>query len=167
MSPSLIYMLIIYPIIYILPAYVANGAPVIFGGGKPADLGRQFRGKRIFGDHKTLRGTFSCLAAGIIIASIESAFIPKLLLVGVLLTAGTAIGDLLGSFIKRQMGMKEGHNLAFFDQYFFLFVALAVALPAGYYPEWYGILFILLLTGILHRLTNILAHRANIKSVPW
>ncbi len=167
MPHSLLYALIIYPIIYILPAYVANGTPVIFGGGKPVDLGKQFRGKRIFGDHKTLRGTFSCLAAGIIMASMESAFIPKLLLVGVLLTAGTAIGDLLGSFIKRQMGMKEGHNLAFFDQYFFLLVALAVALPAGYVPEWYGIIFILLLTGILHRLTNILAHKVKIKSVPW
>ncbi len=36
---------ILYSIFYILPAYVANGAPVIFGGGKPIDMNKKFRGK--------------------------------------------------------------------------------------------------------------------------
>ena len=42
---------------YIFPAYCANGAPVLFGGGKPIDLGKNFPdGRPIFGSHKTYRG---------------------------------------------------------------------------------------------------------------
>ena len=40
-----IYALFLYPIIYIFPAYAANGAPVLFGGGKPLDMKRKLMGK--------------------------------------------------------------------------------------------------------------------------
>lgn len=40
----------------IVPAYCTNGAPVIFGGGPPIDLGKSlFDGNRILGDNKTVR----------------------------------------------------------------------------------------------------------------
>ena len=54
-----LYTVIIYPIIFILPAYAANGAPVIFGCGIPIDLNKKFRGKPIFGKHKTIKGLIS------------------------------------------------------------------------------------------------------------
>ena len=38
-------MYFLYPIIYIFPAYAANGAPVLFGGGKPLDLGKKIKEK--------------------------------------------------------------------------------------------------------------------------
>lgn len=162
-----IYAIIIYPILYILPAYVANGAPVIFGGGKPLDLGRKFRGKRIFGDHKTIRGLLAGVASGIIIAGVESIFLPFMLLVGVALSLGTHIGDLFGSFVKRQLGMKEGEKLPVLDQYLFFVFALLVALPLGHLPTVWGIIFLVVLTGLLHVATNLGAYKLKLKSVPW
>ena len=42
---------------FIFPAYCANAAPVIFGGGKPMDFGKKFfDGKPFLGAHKTFRG---------------------------------------------------------------------------------------------------------------
>jgi len=43
---------------YIFPAYCANGAPVLFGGGRPIDGGKKLGdGKPIFGSHKTIRNS--------------------------------------------------------------------------------------------------------------
>ncbi|MCL5008319.1 MAG: CDP-2,3-bis-(O-geranylgeranyl)-sn-glycerol synthase [Candidatus Marsarchaeota archaeon] len=159
--------MILFPIIYIFPAYVANGAPVIFGGGTPIDMNRRFRGKPIFGKHKTIRGFVFGVASGIIIGALESVALPYMLAIGIALSFGTLFGDMLGSFIKRQMGFKEGKDVFLMDQYLFLVVAMLFALPLGHLPELYGIIFIILLTGVLHKLTNYIAHKAKLKEVPW
>lgn len=164
---SPLYSWIIYPVIYIFPAYVANGAPVIFGGGRPLDLGRKLFGKPIFGKHKTIRGTVLGILSGCLIGGIESAFIPYMLVVGILLSLGTHAGDLAGSFIKRRLGRKEGQSSVIMDQYMFLIFALLFALPAGHLPGILGILFLAILTGILHKSTNMVANKAKIKEVPW
>ncbi len=166
---SLLYQLILYPILYILPAYVANGAPVIFGRGKrrALDNGAKLWGKPIFGRHKTVRGLAGGIAAGVAVSAIESLFAPYMLVVGIALTLGTHAGDLLGSFAKRRIGAKEGARLFLLDQYSFLVLALLFALPFGHLPTAYGILFIIVLTGALHPLTNLAAHRLHIKEVPW
>jgi len=40
-----------------LPAYMANPTAVVFGGGTPVDMGKNWKdGRRIFGDGKTFRG---------------------------------------------------------------------------------------------------------------
>ena len=160
LQPTIFYSIVLYPLIFIFPAYVANGAPVIFGGGRPIS-------KRIFGSHKTIKGLVTGLFAGFIIAFIISQLISYLLITGILLTIGTHVGDLLGSFIKRRLKIKEGRKFAVFDQYLFLFFALLFALPFGKFPSPYGLLFIIVLTGLLHVLTNALAYKANVKKVPW
>ncbi len=164
---SLFYTLIIYPILFILPAWIANGTPVIFGGGMALDLGKKLSGKPILGKHKTIRGTVTGLTGGFIVAFIESIFLTNFLIVGIALSFGAIFGDLLGSFIKRQLNLKEGTNVLLMDQYLFFLFALIFALPFGMFPNLYGMLVIIVLTGILHRLTNILAHKAKIKQVPW
>ncbi len=162
-----LYLIFIYPLIYIWPAYVANGAPVILGGGKPLDFGRKFMGKPIFGSHKTIRGLFAGLAAGFIMAGLESIVFPYMLPIGILLSVGTMFGDLFGSFIKRRMGTGEGTKMLFLDQYPFVIFAMLFALPLGHTPSIPGIIFILLLTGALHVLTNHGAHKMKLKKVPW
>jgi CDP-2,3-bis-(O-geranylgeranyl)-sn-glycerol synthase len=164
---SILYAVFAYPLIYILPAYVANGAPVIFGGGKPLDFGKKLMGKRLFGDHKTIKGLLYGLASGFLLSLIISIFLPYMLVIGVLLTIGTHAGDLLSSFIKRRMNLKPGVNTPIMDQYLFFVVALIFAFPLGHMPSLYGILFLIILTGLLHRFTNILAHKAKLKDVPW
>ncbi len=169
MYADLLFALILYPLFFIFPAYCANGAPVLFGGGMPIDRGRKFRGKRIFGDHKTLKGLVAGISAGIIIGFVES-LVPGysfMLVVGAVQGVGAMSGDLVGSFIKRQRGLKEGSKGGLMDQYLFLIFALAISLPLGNFPDVLGILFIAVLTGLLHKFTNMVAHRWKIKEVPW
>jgi len=162
-----LYALLIYPIIYILPAYVANGAPVIFGGGRSIDFNKKLFGKRIFGSHKTIRGLVAGIASGIIVAAAESVFLPYMLEIGLLLAVGTHVGDLLNSFIKRQAGMKPGARAPLLDQYMFFVVAVLFALPMGHLPGVIGMLFLIALTGLLHKLTNVGANRIGLKKVSW
>jgi CDP-2,3-bis-(O-geranylgeranyl)-sn-glycerol synthase len=164
---SAILPTLISSITFILPAWVANGAPVVFGGGTPLDFGRKIGGKRIFGSHKTVRGLVAGIAAGFIVSALESAFVPGMLLTGVLLTLGTHAGDLLGSLVKRRAGKEEGSSWPIFDQYLFLLFALAFALPLGNLPGIPGLLLIVVLTGVLHKATNIIAHKVKMKNVPW
>ena len=164
------YDWIFYPIIYIFPAYAANALPVIFGGGKdPLDLKKKLSGKRVFGDHKTIRGTFSGLIGGIIVGYLESVVfgLSFIFAISVLLTVGAIFGDLLGSFIKRRMGWESGRSVPILDQYGFFVFALIFAFWLGNLPTWYGLVFIVVLTGILHVFTNIIAHKLKLKKVPW
>jgi len=164
---NLIYGLIIYPIIYIFAAYAANGAPVLFGGGRPLDFGKKISGKRIFGNNKTIRGTLSSLAVGAIVGLIEYPFLHYMLPIAILLTIGANIGDLFGSFIKRRLNIKSGASVPVLDQYGFFVFALIVALPLGHLPDIYGLLFLVVLTGVAHLLTNMGANKLKLKSVPW
>ncbi|MGC8628676.1 MAG: CDP-2,3-bis-(O-geranylgeranyl)-sn-glycerol synthase [Candidatus Micrarchaeia archaeon] len=167
MIAGLIYSVFVYPLIFILPAYVANGAPVIFGGGIPLDFGKKIRGKRIFGDHKTVRGLLAGILSGSIIAGIEAVFLPFMLVEGIAMSFGAHAGDLLGSFAKRQMGLKEGASVKFLDQYLFFFFALAFAYPFGNMPNASGLLFLVIITYLLHVSTNKVAYVLKLKKVPW
>ncbi|MDE1865617.1 MAG: CDP-2,3-bis-(O-geranylgeranyl)-sn-glycerol synthase [Candidatus Micrarchaeota archaeon] len=164
---SLLYNLILYPIIYIFPAYAANGAPILFGGGSPLDRKRKLGGKRILGDNKTLRGTVAALLIGILAGALESLAFPFMLKISIMLTVGAVFGDLLGSFIKRRLDYKSGRSFPIMDQFGFVVFALIFAFWLGNLPMWYGIAFIVVLTGILHPLTNIGAHLLKLKEVPW
>lgn len=163
-----IYNLIIYPIIYILPAYIANGAPVLFGSPPPLDLKRKIGGKRILGDGKTWKGTVSGISAGILTGIAEAHLgFPSMFVIGVALSFGALAGDILGSFLKRRFGVKPGRSTPILDQYGFYVVALIFAFQYGNLPTWYGLVFITVLTGILHPLANTVAHRLRLKKVPW
>ncbi len=165
---DLIYAIFLYPIIYIFPAYAANGAPVLFGGrGRPLDLGKKMFGKRIFGNNKTIIGTLSSLVVGVVVGLIEYPFLHYMLAIAVLLTIGANVGDLLGSFIKRRMDFNSGRRFPILDQYGFFFFALLFALPLAHLPDLYGLIFLVVLTGIAHVLTNIGANRLKLKKVPW
>ena len=109
------------------------------------------------------------MIAGIAAGAIEALFLPYMLLASVMLTIGANMGDLLGSFIKRRIGMKPGRSLPIMDQYGFFIFALIFAylLSYAHFPDVYGIIFLILLTGALHVLTNRGAHKLRLKEVPW
>ncbi|RLI43959.1 CDP-2,3-bis-(O-geranylgeranyl)-sn-glycerol synthase [Candidatus Bathyarchaeota archaeon] len=169
----MIVMEILKSLYYILPAYCANGAPVIFGGGKPLDFGKKFLdGKPIFGSHKTIRGFISGLAIGTFVGLIQWVFGASVgylkvdVPLGFALSLGAMTGDLLGSFIKRRLNLKPGASLPIIDQMSFVVVALAF----GYLiepPTPTEVIIILLLTGLLHLLTNKIAYHLRIKRTPW
>ena len=160
---------IIEAIILLIPAMVANASPVVFKGKTPIDRGATFiDGKRLLGDGKTVEG----FLAGLICGSLSS--IPLAALVGTEMLAtgpaaslGALIGDLLGSFIKRRIGLKRGAPAPLLDQLDFYVGAVVATTLLGY--SWS--LTILIVSGVivalLHMGSNYLAYRMGLKSVPW
>jgi CDP-2,3-bis-(O-geranylgeranyl)-sn-glycerol synthase len=63
--------LLIFSLLLMVPAYISNASMVITGGGRPIDGGKLFRdGRRILGDHKTVKGLRGPLYIGIPISFI-------------------------------------------------------------------------------------------------
>ena len=159
-------------LLYILPAYVANGAPVIFGGGKPLDFGKNFiDGKRIFGNNKTIRGFISGILSGTLIG----VFLLPLYKFNILqiyrafiLSIGAHFGDLFGSFVKRRLDIKSGESAPLLDQLGFLYFALLFAyLFCGDTISLIELFILTLITLILHPLTNLGAFLLTIKEKPY
>ena len=150
--------------IYIfLPAYLANATPVLLGGGGPLDGGRTWRdGEPLLGDHKTVRGTISGLAAGTLTGILQG--VP---LRGVLLAVGAIGGDLIVSFIKRRLKLKPGALLPLADQMDFIVFAVILLSIFQPLPGWDRIIAILVATLPIHYLTNVIAWLLKLKSNPW
>ncbi|MEM0372176.1 MAG: CDP-2,3-bis-(O-geranylgeranyl)-sn-glycerol synthase [Ignisphaera sp.] len=165
----------------ILPAYTANGAPIIaakimdtFGFKKhPIDGGKMFiDGRRIFGDNKTWEGFIAGIIVGVLTSIIQMFFEVSIslhslyLIRGIALGFGAMMGDLIGAFIKRRLGLKPGAPLPLIDQLSFLLVAIAVSLKF-IDITFKQFVYIVITTVILHITTNYLAYKLGLKNVPW
>jgi CDP-2,3-bis-(O-geranylgeranyl)-sn-glycerol synthase len=152
----------------IVPTYCANGAPVIFGGGRPIDLGRSLSdGERILGDNKTLRGFLGGLTIGALVGVFMAALFSKdLFLVSFLASLGALLGDLAGAFLKRRLKIKPGGPLPLVDQLDFVVGALILVFP--FHEITLGSAVIMLfLTPPIHLLTNVGAYCLGLKSTYW
>jgi len=152
----------------IVPIYCTNGAPVIFGGGRPVDFGKTLSdGERIFGDHKTVRGLGSGLIVGFIVALFESHLISTELFPAVILASvGALLGDMGGAFLKRRIKIKPGAPLPVVDQ--LDFVLGAVFLVSPFFRISSGTLVIMLsVTPPIHLLANFGAYALRLKSSYW
>lgn len=162
--------LIAWALWFILPAYVANATPVVLGGGKPIDSGKKFTdGRPIFGAGKTWRGFVSGIATGTMVGLVQGLITENLshyLLLGFLLALGALFGDLLGSFIKRRLGIKRGSATPGLDQLGFVVVALLLASLVAL-PSWEVILTILIITPPIHLATNFVGYKLGFKSRPY
>ncbi len=154
-------------LLFIGPSYVANAAPLLFGGGNPLDGGRNFiDGKRIFGSHKTVRGFFAGVIAGTIMGVAESLVDSNLLLGGFMIALGAVLGDLLGAFVKRRLNMKPGSPFPVLDQLDFVLGGLI--LGSLIFPmSWAAILLVVLATPPIHLGTNFGAYLLGIKKTYW
>ena len=166
--------LIIGAIEYILPAYVANAVPVVVSRiipfKHPVDFGRLWRdGRRILGDSKTIEGLIAGLIAGTLAGLLEAQVLGDkgAAARGVVLATGALLGDMLGSFIKRRLGKPPGSPAPLLDQLDFLFGALALGWAAGMAPPASYVPVLVLLTLVLHPLTNGIAYLPRLKRVPW
>lgn len=173
-----------------LPAYLPNNFAVVFSGKIPIDFGKSFKGKRIFGDGKTwsglIFGTFFAMLFGII-QMVFLLFFPifpsfgtfenlNFLIVLFCLSFGSLFGDLIKSFFKRRLGYERGEKLPVLDQYdfvigafLFLFIFQRDWFLLNFYYgyKWIGIIAILILTPILHRVVNIIGYKKKYKKEPW
>ena len=165
-----------------LPAYIPNSSAAALGGGAPIDGGKNFSdGRRLFGSGKTWRGLTLGIACGVITGAVQMMlasyfmwdFFPVLTMWAVfLLATGALLGDLAKSFFKRRLGKKSGDPWLVADQYDL--VAGAFLLTAVFDPQWFFsvmtipiVIIILIVTPVLHRVTNIIGYFAGVKEVPW
>jgi CDP-2,3-bis-(O-geranylgeranyl)-sn-glycerol synthase len=148
---------------FFLAAYLANAAPVIFGGGAPLDGGRLFLDHRpIFGDHKTVRGTVSGLVVGSVTGLVQGDPLR-----GVLLSCGALGGDLLASFLKRRLNLKPGAPFPVVDQLSFVLGAVALVSLVSPVPSGEMVVTIVVATLPIHFLSNFFAFLLKLKDKPW
>lgn len=180
-------MFIIQCLYFILPTGIANMTPVFVRRhfkflDIPLDFGKSFRGKRIFGDHKTLRGIIFGSLAGIIIAFIQTILYNKFalfkeisiipydqhnfVLLGFLMGFGAMLGDLIKSFFKRQVGRKPGEKFFPFDQLDFLLGSLLLT-SIVFRPSWKVIVFLIIIIPLFHIGLNRIGYLIKIQKTKW
>ncbi len=169
-------LLLLQAIWFIWPAYCANAFPTVVKGKKPLDGGKFFGKNRLFGDSKTIEGTLLGILFGIIIGSVQMythQFIPSYLglfqftlSIVVLMSIGTLVGDIAGSFIKRRLDMKPGDSAIPMDQLGFLILALIFMTPL-YVPKLDVLIVLVIITPVIHIGTNVIAYAMKLKEHPW
>lgn len=177
--------LILQTLYLILPAYLGNASATLSGRWKflntPLDHGQKINSDFILGPNKTYRGTLICLIVALLTVWLQyllypTAFFQKISLIdygqiawpilGILAGIGTAGGDILASFIKRRLSIKITGPMPVLDQLDFVvgFLALTVALIDYTWPT---IITALILTVIIHPLSNVIAYKLKLKKVWW
>ena len=159
--------LIIDSLLFIFPAYCANAVPVLAGGGRPLDWGKNFfDGKPILGKNKTFRGFFFGWFIGLMVGLVETMLFGYPLLFSVLSPLGALMGDLVGAFLKRRLNIAPGGLLPVIDQIDFVVGALLFSLPLSMI-YWELAVAVILITPPIHLFTNFLAYKLKLKNDPW
>ena len=172
---------------FMLPAYVANLSGLAFGGGTPVDGGKECKdGRRLIGNGVTWKGlqngtiigtlvgvvlgiigTFygdlSALTGGIIDLHVYGSVFGSLIL-GFLMAFGALLGDAVGSFLKRRIGLERGAPAPIMDQLDFVIGALVLSLLVVQI-SWEFFIIIALLSLVLHLGSNTFAYLIGIKDV--
>jgi CDP-2,3-bis-(O-geranylgeranyl)-sn-glycerol synthase len=136
---------------FFIPAGIANATPIFLAKTPgltsftyPVDGGHSFRGQRIFGDHKTWRGVVGGILAAIIVVLLQvlaynhSSWVREIsmqvdypsiayITLGFLLGFGALLGDMVKSFVKRQLNVAPGTSWFPFDQLDYIFGALVLS----------------------------------------
>jgi len=92
----------------------------------------------------------------------------------VLCSCGAALGDLVGSFLKRRFDVESGAPFWVIDQLdFAVFAIIFVCIPVLIFPNlfWvpdiYIIILLMILTPSVSIIANTVAYIADLKEVPW
>lgn len=162
-------------VVLVLPMYFANSTAMLFGGSTPLDLGYKAWDKRPWlGKGKTFKGTFFGVFFGTLSAVIISYLVPETtalmtpnyVLLGFLVSVGAIVGDIAKSFAKRRMHFESGAEVFGLDQLDFLAGGLIFGWLL-FQPTWEQVLFLAVVTVIVHKVANLIAFRAKLKNVPW
>lgn len=179
---------IFFSLWFFAPAGFANLAA--FGAGKirmlkkykyPVDGYAKFRGKRVLGAHKTIRGFVAAVVCGIIICSLQVYFYDSFptiraivplnyssanpILLGTLLGFGALFGDAVKSFFKRQKNILPGSSWFPFDQIDYIvggvvFSLMYIRLPLVVYIIMFIVWF------LIHPLTTFIGYLFKLRRKP-
>lgn len=180
---------VLFALWFFLPAAISNMMPIFAARipwlrrfNAPMDCGLVFRGKRVFGSHKTWRG----LVAGVICGTltlwlqqvvwehsavvrsfagdIDYATLPTLIM-GPLFAIGALGGDAIESFFKRQVGIAPGKGWFPFDQTDYIIGASLATMPfVSLSLARYALL--LFLWFVVHILSTIVGYYLHLKDSP-
>lgn len=156
-----------------LPALVANMCPVIFQwvpiAGKPIST-------KYLGSHKTYRGFIvGYLGALLVIFAQSKLSTPydllnyetiNIFLYAAIFGIGAIAGDMIKSFFKRLLKIKPGSPFVPFDQIDFILGSTLLLLPF-YTPECKILFTALVITPVVHFLTNVIGYWIGLKKVWW
>jgi len=176
------YLFVLY---LALPALFGNAIPIVTKKlnwfkalNTPIDFYKTFRGKRISGNNKTIRGFISASLVGLLVGLLQYfldqqniILIPffnsfyQFISFGFLAGLSALLGDLIESFVKRQLNIKPGHPFIPFDQIDHLLGFILFTYPMIHW-NWNEILFILSF-GIISPITNIISYKLKIKDTYW
>ena len=163
--------------IFAQPMFQTCAFAQIWGGGKPIDGGKMWKGKRIFGDNKTWKGliigtiggTITGIAVGLIFDGwFFYDFFPfeYPLYIGFVLSIGTNIADLLGSFVKRRMDIGSGGAFVPWDQMGYIIIGILLALPFLFPMEtifWFYFGFLAIFNIFMHFFVSSIAYKLGVK----
>src|SRR6185369_9710493 len=169
---------------FFLPAGLANMFPIFaahFPGLRklefPMDFHLQFRGQRVFGTNKTLRGFLVGIIVAIVAVFIQkelswhSTYLQSLpvdyrninfLVLGILLGAGALLGDAVESFFKRQLHLPAGQSWLFFDQLDYIVGGIVLS----YWYQPLSILeyaYIIIIYFVLHLISTVTGYVLGLK----
>lgn len=168
---------------FMMPAYFANMAPVIFKRINflkfPMDFNKKIKNKPILGKNKTFRGIFFGVVFAIIIAYLQfflynnNIFADILLvdysnwlLIGILMGFGAIFGDLVESFVKRRLNYNPGKSFVPWDQIDFVIGALIFIYPLVRIGL-NKIIIILVISFVLHIIVNHSAFYIGMRKEKW
>lgn len=180
---------ILFALWFFLPAGIANMVPVFAAHipllkkwDAPIDGGLQFRGKRVFGSHKTWRGLVVGIVAGTLTLwlqqfaveqygwvqsfthQVDYAHLPTLIM-GPLFAIGALGGDAIESFFKRQRGIKPGYGWFPFDQTDYIIGGALATMPFVSLSIFqYG--WLLLLWLVVHVISTVIGYLLGFKERP-
>ncbi len=165
-------------LLFFLPAGVGNMSPVIANRlpliknwNAPMDFGKSWRGQRILGGNKRLRGIVFGTIMGGLTAVVVSKFNANTVVTiapfwaGCLLGFGALAGDAVESFFKRQHGLDPGASWFPFDQIDYIAGGLLVIYPFVQLPQWSMVTIVVVYFG-LHLTTAYSAFLLGLKDKP-
>ncbi len=144
---------ILFALWFFLPAAFANGIPVLVAKipwlqkfEAPMDFGLRYRGKRIFGAHKTWRGFIAGVLTSTLTLWLQQQAVVHfdwaqwlttqvdyvslpILIMGPVFGAAALAGDAIESFFKRQRGTAPGHGWFPWDQLDYIIAAAIATSP--------------------------------------
>lgn len=174
---------------FFLPAAIANMMPIFAAHWKfikaydyPIDMHKTFRGKRIFGAHKTIRGLvvgviFATLVLGLQFLAVK--YIPfvaewtdqvdytqlPVFVLGPLFGLGALLGDAIESFFKRQVGIKPGDGWFPFDQTDYIIGGAIATMPFVQLSIWQYV-WLIVIWLVIHVVSTVIGYKLGLKDKP-
>ncbi|MEM1921318.1 MAG: CDP-archaeol synthase [Desulfurococcaceae archaeon] len=158
---------------YFAVPMATNASPLLIRGKYCIDFNKLFiDNKPLFGSNKTWDGFIIGIYMGFSVSIVISIYFNELsyLVIGLGSSIFALIGDLIGSFIKRRLGIPSGGLLPILDQLdFIIFVSIYYILIniVEFYSKPLYIMISCIIVLILHVLTNNVAYYLGVKDKRW